>query len=83
VLSEGRIVKIDTTTILGGLGVLLLGLLGFIAGKVWDGVEIAQKNQVKLEMVIATQIEIRADQKATRSDLDVLYGAVNDVARGE
>jgi hypothetical protein len=67
--------------IVGTIGMLLVALLTFIAGKVWEGVEIAQKNQTKLEMIEDNQREFRQDQKEIRSDLDRLYGAVSDVAR--
>lgn len=74
--------------LLGFFGTAILTLLGFIGSTVWDGVQIAEQNQVKLEMIEKTQDRIREDVKESRddvkglrSDLDQLWGATSDLAR--
>ena len=63
--------KLDINKILGGLAI---ALLLFISGKVWQAVEIAAENQVRIE-------HIRETQKDIRGDLDRLWAETSDLAR--
>ena len=64
-------IDINTNKILGGLAI---ALLLFISGKVWQAVEIAAENQVRIE-------HIRETQKDIRGDLDRLWAETSDLAR--
>ena len=64
-------IDINTNKLLGGLAI---ALLLFISGKVWQAVEIAAENQVRIE-------HIRETQKDIRGDLDRLWAETSDLAR--
>ena len=63
--------KLDINKILGGLAI---ALLLFISGKVWQAVEIAAENQIRIE-------HIRETQKDIRGDLDRLWAETSDLSR--
>ena len=64
-------INIDANKILGGLAI---ALLLFISGQVWQAVEIAAENAVRIE-------HIRETQKDIRGDLDRLWAETSDLAR--
>lgn len=55
--------NIDTNKLLGGLAI---ALLLFISGKVWQAVEIAAENAVRIE-------HIRENQQRMQLDIDALW----------
>ena len=55
--------NIDANKLLGGLAI---ALLLFISGKVWQAVEIAAENQVRIE-------HIRENQRRMQIDIDALW----------
>ena len=57
--------KLDTNKIVGGV---VLALLFFISGKVWQAVEIAKENQLRIEYL--------------REDVDQLWSNTNDHLQG-
>lgn len=63
--------NLDANKLLGGLAI---ALLLFISGKVWQAVEIAAENQVRIEHIRETQREIR-------EDLDRLWAETSDLSR--
>lgn len=63
--------KIDTNKIIGGI---VLALTLFIATKVWEAVEIAKENKLRIEY-------IRDNQKELRGDLDTFMSEVSDLAK--
>lgn len=62
---------------------LLVVLLAGIGAKVWQGVEIARANQATNTHQAEDIRENRADLKELRSDVDRLYGGMNNLAKGE
>ena len=81
--------KINSEWILGLLGAVILGVLGFIGATVWEGVQIAEQNQVKLEMMREDQKEMKGEQKEMRGDVKELrrelyavYPVMSDIAEG-
>jgi len=69
--------KLDFKTI---ATTLLIGILTFIAGKVWEGVEIAKENRTHREMQAEDIQEIKADLKELRKELYGIYPVINEVA---
>lgn len=63
--------KLDVNKIIGGVA---LALIMFIAGKVWQAVEIAKENQLRIEY-------IRAEQQEIRDDLDALWSNASELAK--
>lgn len=63
--------KVDINKLLGGIA---LALIFFIAGKVWQAVEIAKENQLRIEY-------IRAEQQEIRGDLDALWANASELAK--
>jgi len=59
----------------------ILGVLGFIGKVVWDGVQIAEANQVRLEMMKEAQTELKDDVKELRRELYAVYPVLNEVAK--
>jgi hypothetical protein len=63
--------------------VLLSGiicLLSFIAAVVWDGVQTAEQNQVKLELMREDQKEMKADMKDLRRELYAIYPVMSEMS---
>lgn len=63
--------KLDVNKILGGV---ILALTLFIASKVWEAVEIAKENKMRIEY-------IQRDQAELRHDLDALWANSSDLAK--
>lgn len=72
--------KIKAEWVLGLIGTAILGVLGFIGSVVWDGVQIAEDNKVRLESLKENQSELRTDVKELRRELYAVYPALSDVA---
>jgi len=64
-------IDIDVNKIMGGI---VIALTLFIAGKVWQAVEIAKENQIRIEYV-------REQQREIRHDLDALWANTSDLAK--
>jgi hypothetical protein len=63
--------KLDAGKVLGGIA---LALIIFIAGKVWESVEIAKENRIRIEY-------IRDNQKELRTDLDTFMAEVSELSK--
>ena len=59
---------------------LIVAMLGFVGKVVWDGVQIAEKNQVRLEMIEKNQDKLGVDVKELRRELYAIYPVMSDVA---
>jgi len=60
--------KVDANKLLGGLAI---ALLLFISGKVWQAVEIAAENQVRIE-------HLRENQRRLQADIGALWHNNNE-----
>ena len=59
---------------------LIVAMLGFVGKVVWDGVQIAEKTQVRLEMIEKNQDKLGVDVKELRRELYAIYPVMSDVA---
>lgn len=59
---------------------ILLVILGGIGTMVWEGIEIAKRNETHVEHIREKQKEMRADQKELRSDLNQFMADVSELS---
>jgi predicted negative regulator of RcsB-dependent stress response len=83
--------KIKKEWVLGIIGTLIVMLLGWIGKTVWDGVQIAERTEVRVEMMEKAQEkaaktqeksldEVKGDVKELRRELYAVYPVLSDLA---